>query len=417
MSSQQAPQGDFQAFARLLRRGPFARYIFGEAVSVTGTWMQMFAQSWLLTKLTERAWVFGVVQFAGGIPVLLLALWAGSLADRFDKRLILQVVFAVQIVLAAILGWLVAADLIAIWHVLASAIVLGIVAAFEVPTVSAFVPELVEKEDIARALAVDRSVFHFTRMIGPAVGGYLIGKFGIPLAYFINALSFVALIWAVATIPKRPAGTAAEEAQRQGPMREGFDFVRRDAPTRAMVLIMAAITVCISPFLVVTMTLYGKTELGLDEEKIGMLMAVSGLGSFTGSIGLLKVHRGHRAPFLKCALAVAVVGISILASAHAFSIACLGMVMLTLGLSSGFGTAHIVIQERAPDAIRGRVSAVAGMAFFGALPFASVIVTVFADQVGLRTAMWCGIALFTLFATALLAGKKQLASAPIPSGE
>ena len=86
--------------------------------------------------------------------------------------------------------------------------------------------------------------------------------------------------------------------------------------------------------------------------------------------------------------------------------------MLTLGLSSGFGTAHIVIQERAPDAIRGRVSAAAGMAFFGALPFASVVVTLFADRVGLRSAMWCGIALFSIFATLLLGGKKQLSSAP-----
>jgi len=255
-------------------------------------------------------------------------------------------------------------------------------------------------------------VFHFTRMIGPAVGGYLIGKFGVPLAYFLNAASFLALIWAVTTIPRRARGSEAEEEQRQGPMREGFDFVRRDVPTRTMVLLMGAITLCISPFLVVSMTLYGKKELGLNEEHIGWLMGVSGFGSFIGSIGLLRVHRGHRTAFLKCALLVAILGISILASAHRFSTACLGMVMLTLGLSSGFGTANIVIQERAPDAIRGRVSAVAGMAFFGALPFASVVVTLFADRVGLRTAMWCGIAIFSVFATLLLAGRKQLASAP-----
>ena len=412
MTAEPTKTHDFRVMARMLRRGPFARYILGEAVSVTGAWMQMFAQGWLLTTLTDRAWVFGAIQFAGGIPVLALAMLGGSLADRMDKRLILHAVFVIQLILSGVLGWLVATHQIAIWHVLVSAILLGVVAAFEMPTVSAFVPELVAKEEIARALAIDRSVFHFTRMIGPAIGGFLIGRFGIPLAYYINAASFLAIIWAVATIPRRVRGSDAEEEQRQGPMREGFDFVRRDPPTRAMVLLMGAITLCISPFLVVTMTLYGKTELGLDDRHMGLLMAVSGLGSFTGSIGLLKVHHGYRAIFLKCALLVATCGISIVASAHGFLVACIGMVMLTLGLSSGFGTAHIVIQERAPDAIRGRVSAVAGMAFFGALPFASVVVTLFADRVGLRSAMWCGIALFSIFATLLLGGKKQLSSAP-----
>jgi MFS family permease len=412
MTAEPAQTNDFKAFTRLLGGGPFARYMLGEAISVTGTWMQIFAQSWLLTMLTDRAWVFGAIQFAGGIPVLALAMIGGSLADRMDKRMILHAVFTIQLILACLLGWLVASHQIAIWHVLLSAILLGVTAAFEMPTVSAFVPELVAKEDIARALAIDRSVFHFTRMIGPAIGGYLMGKFGVPLAYFLNGASFLALIWAVATIPRRSRGSEAEEEQRQGPMREGFDFVRRDAPTRAMVLLMGAITLCISPFLVVTMTLYGKKELGLDEEHIGWLMGVSGLGSFIGSIGLLRVHRGHRATFLKCALSVAVLGISILTSAYSFPVACIGMVMLTLGISSGFGTANIVIQERAPDAIRGRVSAVAGMAFFGALPFASVVVTLFADRVGLRTAMWCGIVLFSVFATLLLAGRRRLASAP-----
>jgi len=412
MSTEPARSSDFSTLGRLLGSGPFARYILGEAISVTGTWMQLFAQSWLLTMLTDRAWIFGAIQFAGGIPVLAFSMLGGSLADRWDKRLILHAVFAVQLVLACLLGWLVATNRIAIWHVVATAIALGVVSAFEVPTVSAFVPELVAKDDISRALAIDRSVFHFTRMIGPAVGGYLIGKFGIPIAYFINAASFLALIWAVATIPRRPRGSDAEEEQRQGPMREGFDFVRRDAPTRAMVLLMGAITFCISPFLIVTMTLYGKTELGLDDKHMGLLMGVSGLGSFCGSIGLLTVHRGHRATFLKCALGVALIGISIVASAHSFGVACAGMIMLTLGLSSSFGTAHIVIQERSPDAIRGRVSAVASLSFFGALPFASVIVTVFADRVGLRNAMWSGIILFAITASVLLGGRKELASAP-----
>jgi len=395
---------------RLLTRGPFSRYIGGEAISMTGTWMQMFAQNWLLTTLTTKATVLGAINFAGGIPMLLLTMVGGSFADRFDKRGIICAALLTQLSLAALVGWLVATEQIAIWHIFVITALLGLAAAFEMPAVAAFVPELVGKEDLAGALAVDRSVFHATRLIGPALGGYLVGKFGLPTAYYANAFSFLALLAVLATIRARPRGTDEEEERRKGPMGEGLTFVRGDSPTRAMVLLMAAMTLFVSPFLMITLPLYARVELGLGPERMGALMAISGIGSFVGSVGLLTIPKGRRALFLKCAATAVALGLAGMAAAPSFAFAGAAMVLMTLGLSSSYGTANIIIQERAPDPIRGRVSAVAGLAFVAILPFSGLAIAGLADLMGLRRAMWAAAIGYALTAGLLLHGRQRLAS-------
>jgi MFS family permease len=384
----------------------------GETISMIGTWMQIFAQNWVLTTLTLEATKLGWMVFAGGIPTLLLAMIGGSLADRFDKRWILLAALSTQLVLALIVGWLVQSHQIAIWHLYTVTALLGIVTAFEMPTVSAFIPELVGRQDLARALAIDRAVFHFTRMIGPAVAGYLIAKLGEPLAYYVNAGTFVVLAAAILTIGPRPRGTQEEEMERKGPMRAGFDFVRHDPPTRAMVLLMGSAALFASPFFMVTMPVYARAELGLNASGMGWLMALSGVGSLTGAVSLLSLRPGRRASFLKCAVTAAVAGLLGLAMAPSFPVAAVSIILMTFGLSAGFGTAHIVIQERSPNAIRGRVSAVASLAFFGVMPFAGLAVAAFADHIGLRSAMVCGAIGYGLAGSALLLGRKQLAAAP-----
>ena len=210
-----------------LRTGRFARYMAGETISMVGTWMQIFAQGWVLTSLTHSAIVLGGITFSSGIPMLLLTLIGGNVADRFDKRRILyRRAHGADSIGVAILGWLVAIQTIQIWHIFVAATILGVAAAFEVPATAAFVPELVPREHIGTAIALDRSSFHFTRLLGPALGGWLIGRFGTASAYFLNALSFFALIAALLTIGPRTVGTAAEEEQRGGGIGPGLAFVK-----------------------------------------------------------------------------------------------------------------------------------------------------------------------------------------------
>src|SRR6266404_1122927 len=144
----------------LLRQGPFRRYIIGSAISDTGTWMQVMAQGWVMSTLTNKAILLGMANFAAGIPTLALTMYGGSVADRFDKRKILIATQIAQILLAVGLGWFVLTNRIQIWHILCFAALLGISIAFEMPAISALVPELVRRDEIAAAVAMDRSVFH-----------------------------------------------------------------------------------------------------------------------------------------------------------------------------------------------------------------------------------------------------------------
>jgi MFS family permease len=374
----------------------------GEAISMTGTWMQTFAQGWVLTSLTSSAMALGAINFAAGLPILVLSMLGGSFADRYDKRLILHAALGIQVVTALSIGWLIGSDQIAIWHIFVAAALLGVTHAFEVPTVAAFVPELVEKAQMASAIAIDRSVFHATRLIGPAVGGLLLANLGASSVYYLNALSYLALIIAVLTIPARPPGDSAERKLRESGIGEGLAFVRSDPPTRVMVLLMVAITAFASPFLMVTMPLYARTTLGLSAQSMGLLMAITGVGSFIGSLMLLSIPRRSRTLALRCGAGCATTALVGLSWAPGFAAAACFFVLLTLGLSTAFGLANIIIQERAPDAIRGRVSAVAGLAFFGVLPFSGLLISFLADALGMRGSLYAAAVCYACCATVLL---------------
>ena len=176
----------------------------GEVISLLGTWMQMLAQGWVVTGLTTSAFTLGLVNFASGIPMLALTMYGGALADRHDKRRILIATQLVQAALAVAVGWLVATNRIQIIHIVIAGMCLGISTAFEMPAGAALVPELVGREQLSAAIAVDRSIFHATRLGGPALGGWVIGHYGTASAFYLNSLSFGALILALLTLHPRP---------------------------------------------------------------------------------------------------------------------------------------------------------------------------------------------------------------------
>jgi MFS family permease len=374
----------------------------GETVSMLGTWMQMMAQSWVVTGLTTSNFTLGLLNFASGIPMLVFASWGGVLADRLDKRRILLITQVVQIILALGLGWLVATKMITVWYILAAGITLGISTAFEMPAASALIPELVGRERLRAAISVDRSLFHATRTAGPALGGWLMHALGTASAFFANALSFVAMIVALFTLPPRVPGSAEEEAQRQTGMRDGWNYVRGDRPTRTMLMLLAAITTCISPFFMITMSNFSRYVLQVPEEKFGFLMASSGIGAFTGSMWLLHIAARHRRSYLCGAAAVISVAMFGFSQSRNLYQAIASIIFMTGGTSTLFGLANTIVQERAPDALRGRVSALTGMSFFGVLPFSGLLVTAVADSIGLRNAMGGAALLFGVVATAIL---------------
>src|SRR6266446_306295 len=239
----------------LLRPGAFRRYIIGSAISDTGTWMQVMAQGWVMATLTNKAILLGLVQLAAGLPALALTMVGGSAADRFDKRKILLITQYVQIGIAISIGLLIWSGKVAIWQIFVFAAIQGISNSFEMPTLSALVPELVKREQIQAAISLDRSVFHGSRVVGPAIGGVLVSAWGLASAFFANAISFIALIVAILSLPPRLQGTKEEEEKRMSGIKEGFRYVASDKPSLAMIVLIATQSLCIFPIITVMMPL------------------------------------------------------------------------------------------------------------------------------------------------------------------
>src|SRR2546421_4737215 len=372
---------------RVLRPGAFRRYIIGSAISDTGTWMQVMAQGYVMSTLTDKALWLGLVNLCAGLPMLLLTMVGGAAADRFDKRKILLTTQYVQITLAIGIGLLVMSGKIAIWQIFIFAAILGVSNSFEMPTLSALVPELVGREQIQNGISLDRSVFHGSRVFGPAIGGLLIKAWGTASAFFVNAISFVALIIAILSLPPRPKGTAEEEEKRTSGIKDGFRYVAKDKPSLAMVMLIAIQAVCIFPIITVMMPLYVKLALGLGADKLGTLMGASAVGAVVGSLFLIGLPRKKRIPLMMiCAIAVtfAVIGLS---RAPSFYVAMAMLIVNSLGLATNFGLASTIVQERAPDYLRGRVSAVFMLSFVGLMPIAGLGVTSLSDFIGMPTAL------------------------------
>ena len=406
------PRGPFA----VLRRGPFARYAGGDAVSMIGYWMQATVQSIVMTNLTDKAVWLGMVNFAGSMPMIALTLYGGATADRLDKRKIIIACQAVQIVLALAVGWLVAAGHVQIWHILTAATLLGISASFEMPATAALVPEMVDREEIAAAMAIDRSIFHGTRLIGPAIAGFVIGKLGNASAFYINAATFLASIAAIASVLPRKQGSEEEEKERSSGMRAGIDFVRNDRPTLAMLGLMAAGSLCVFPFMAVTLPLYAKQQLGMDETHMGYIMAFSGVGSLVASFGVVAVPRPSRTAWLVAGALDVALSLAGLALARTFWQAAIALTTLGLGTSFNYGIANTAVQERAPGPLRGRVSALAMMSFIGVMPVASVGVGKLADVIGLRTAMAGGALIYGVAALWVVTGAGRRCS-ELPAAE
>ena len=386
----------------LLRAGPFRRYLIGTSISDTGTWMQVMAQGWIMSTLTDKAIMLGMVNFAAGLPMIFLTMFGGSAADRFDKRRILIWTQVVQIVLALVIGWLIFSGRIQIWHIIVIAGLLGIAFAFENPALSALVPELVTREEIASAVALDRAVFHCARLVGPSVGGVIVGLWGAATAFFSNAFTFVAFIIALISLPPRTVGSQEEEEKRASGIKDGFRYVRADKPSFAMVGMIAAMTIFIFPTVSVMMPLYVRDILHFGPDRLGYLMAASGVGSVFGAITLVSIPRPRRLGGMMIAALAVTFSVLAFSRVHAFSLAAASLIVISFGLSLIFGLSNTIVQERAPSHLRGRVSAVMGLSFFGLMPITGLGVTSLADAVGMRTALFASaigygvVALFIL---------------------
>lgn len=344
----------------------FRLFFVGQAVSVTGTWMQMVATAWLVLRITGSGVALGIDTALAFGPILLLGPLGGVIADRFDKRRILIATQFAYGILAIALWGLVAADVVQLWMVYGLSFLQGVVTSIDNPTRQSFYSEMVRPRDLTNAVSLNGAVMTGTRIVGPALAGVLIAGVGMEWCFLINGLSYLAVIASLSVMDR---GELRPNRSRlgAGAIREGLRYVWRTDALRRPLLLMSVLFLFSFNYSVL-LPLFAERTFDGDAGTLGLLFSVMGVGSLGGAL----VMAGRANPSeRRLALAAIVVGVVtiLVALAPSLDLAVAGMIPLGAASVAFFVTANSTLQLTARPEMRGRVMALYGMVFLGSTPF------------------------------------------------
>lgn len=370
-----------QTFAAL-KYPNYRLWFWGQMVSLFGTWMQSTAQGFLVFQLTHSPAYLGYVGFAAGLPSWVFMLYAGVIADRMSRRTLLVITQTCMMVLAFIIAGLTFLGLVQPWHIIVLAFVLGVANAFDAPARMAFVLEMVEREDLTNAIALNSAMFNSALVVGPAVAGITYAAFGPAWCFTLNGLSFIAVISALLAMKLRPQVVARRRASALADLKEGLRYVASQPLIRALVSLVgttALFGMCFVPLI----PAWAVTVLGGNATTNGLLQSARGVGALSGALLIASLGRFR---FKGKLLTFGTFAFSITLLAFAFvrwlplsllTLACVGTAqILFLNLANGS------VQTLSPDALRGRVMSVYSLIFFGFFPIGSLLAGSFAQHFG-----------------------------------
>jgi MFS family permease len=373
-----------------LRHRDFRLFWSGQLVSLIGTWMQSVGQAWLVLELTGSPFHLGLVTALQFAPILVLSPVGGALSDRFPKRRIIVLTQAVMMAQAFALAALVWSGHVRYWHVAVLAAIYGLGRAVDIPARQAYITDLVGKPDLPNAVALNSLVFNGARIVGPAVAGLLIARFGVAPAFFLNGVSFVAVL--AALLATRTPGDP-DPAGRLG-LREGLwgalAYAARTPPVAFTLALLVVVSLLVINFNVVV-PLVAREVLHEGAHGFGLLMSSLGAGAVLAGVGVALLRHG-RPPLWSLAASAAVLsaGTAALALVGHFGAAAVLLVVLgccQIVFSTGCNT---TLQLETPDALRGRVMGLYALAFAGMTPFGSLLVGTIAEHLGVRAACALG---------------------------
>lgn len=366
---------------RALRHRNFRLFFSGQLISLVGTWMEPVAESWLVYRLTGSSLLLGTVAFAGQFPAFLLAPLGGSVADRYERRSILVVTQSLMMVFALVLAGLTLTHVIQTWQIILLAALTGVISAFDIPARQAFIVDVVSREDLVNAIALNSAIFSGTRVIGPALAGIVIAQVGEGWCFFANGLSFLAVIAGLVfmTVPQ------ARQSRDGSPARNimgGFKFVTRSGPLRALMLLSGVISFAGTPCVVLMPVFAGRVLHG-GPRALGLLMGASGLGALFAAV-MLATRKNTSGLQRWIVVACSSFGIALiffsLSRTFWFSVALLVPVGFSITLQ--MASSNALIQGIVPDNLRGRVMAVYSMMFIGMVPLGALMAGSVADAIG-----------------------------------
>jgi MFS family permease len=379
---------------RALRHRNFRLFVGGQIVSLVGTFMQTVALSWLVYRLTRSEWLLGAVWFCAQSPVFVLAPLGGLAADRYSRHRIVIATQTLAMVQAFALAALTLTGHIQVWHILALSTLLGVVNAFDMPGRQSLLIQMTDKADLLSAISLNSAIFNAARVVGPAVAGFVVAALGEGLCFLVNGLTFVAVIAALAAMRLAAAVPRAVASPWQH-LLDGFRYAHRAVPIRTLLLMVAAVTVCTMPA-VVLMPVFADEVFHRGSLGLGFLMGAMGVGAVAGTLVLAR-----RAETSGLTGVIFLGAVSLGAASFVFALSSSFYVALSMMFVAGFSAmrqnaaANTLIQTLVPDEYRGRTMALYSMTVVGIGPFGSLAAGALAGHIGARrTIVLSGLLIF-----------------------
>ena len=370
---------------RALKYRNFRVFFYGQGISLIGTWMQYVAMSWLVYRMTNSAFMLGVVGFASQIPTFILSPFTGVIADRHNRYKILLFTQAIAMLQAFILAFLTLTGNIAVWHIIVMGVFLGCINSLDIPARQSFILQMIEeREGLGNAIALNSMMFNFARLIGPSIAGVLIAIAGEGVCFFINAISYLAVIASLFAMNKEIKVRKDKKVDYDifKDLKEGFSYAFRSQPIRAILLLLG-ITGLMGMSYAVLMPVFARDILGGGPHTLGFLMAAIGMGALSGTAYLALRKKalmlGNLLP-----VSTGIFGLGIIAFSFSHNI----WISLPLLFISGFGimvqmaSSNTILQTIVDDDKRGRVMSLYTMAFMGMVPLGSLLAGGMATRFG-----------------------------------
>ncbi|SHJ39659.1 MFS transporter [Desulfofundulus thermosubterraneus] len=359
----------FKAIISSLRHRNFRLFWTGQCISLVGTWMQNMAQSWLVLELTGSPFLLGLVGALQFIPLLLFALFTGVVVDRLPKRPLLLFAQGMSMLIALVLGLLTLFNVVQYWHVAVLAFLLGTMHSLDMPARQAFIIELVGRDDLMNAIALNSSVFNGARIIGPAVAGLVISTVGIAACFLANAASFLFVLGGLLLIQVQEDKDVREGHKKLWEdVREGLAYIRSN-PTVFTVLAMVGSMSTLAINFNVLVPVFAREVLHREAQGFGFLMSATGLGAFMGALTLAYLsNRGPRVKLLLAAASGFCLCELLLALVRYYPLALVLLCLAGFAVSTFSASANATVQMNIPDHLRGRVMSVYSLVFIGLVP-------------------------------------------------
>ncbi|MBE9043749.1 MFS transporter [Pleurocapsales cyanobacterium LEGE 10410] len=368
---------------RAFRYRNYRLYFLGQGISQIGNWSTILATSWLVYQLTDSALLLGVVGFASRIPTLFISPLAGVVADRSPRHRIIVITQILSMVQSFCLAALALTDVINVWQIIALSLFQGTVNALYMPTLQAFVKEIIEQpEDLGNAIALNSSLISSARLIGPAMAGFLVASFGAGICFLLDGISYLAVIAAFLAMKVPPTKIIPSTTSILQKLKEGFDYAYDNSAIRSMLLLLSLLGFVGLPYVILT-PIFAADILQGGSETLGLLMGASALGAFIASIYL-----SSRSNIFGLEKAIAIAPFLLGTGFIVFSLSQVLLYSLPIMVVIGFSvilqlaSTNTVLQTIVDDDKRGRLMSLVSMAFMGVVPFGNLFSGWLASQIG-----------------------------------